>query len=47
MFQLPAAPQPWSITQAAVIEDPAGVPPEIAAERERQPPLWLVKPVVT
>ncbi|MGP4100508.1 peptide deformylase [Nonomuraea sp. KM90] len=44
-----AAPQVGIPLALAVIEDPADVPPEIAAERERvrQPPLELVNPVVT
>ncbi|NJP94618.1 peptide deformylase [Nonomuraea sp. FMUSA5-5] len=44
-----AAPQVGIPLALAVIEDPAEVPPEIAAERERvpQPPLELVNPVVT
>lgn len=44
-----AAPQIGIPLALAVIEDPADVPPEIAAERERlpQPPLELVNPVVT
>ncbi|MFC5827880.1 peptide deformylase [Nonomuraea insulae] len=44
-----AAPQIGIPLALAVIEDPAEVPPEIAAERGRvpRPPLELVNPVVT
>ncbi|MFI0423942.1 peptide deformylase [Spongiactinospora sp. 9N601] len=44
-----AAPQIGIPLALAVIEDPAEVPPEIAAERERrpQPRLELINPVVT
>ncbi|WP_052422939.1 peptide deformylase [Nonomuraea candida] len=44
-----AAPQIGIPLALAVIEDPAEVPPEVAAERERvpRPPLELVNPVVT
>ncbi|MEV4075139.1 peptide deformylase [Nonomuraea fuscirosea] len=44
-----AAPQIGIPLALAVIEDPADVPPDIAAARERppQPPLELVNPVVT
>ncbi|MEW9552870.1 peptide deformylase [Nonomuraea sp. NPDC050783] len=44
-----AAPQLGIPLALAVIEDPADVPPEIAAERQRapQPPLELVNPVLT
>jgi peptide deformylase len=44
-----AAPQIGIPLALAVIEDPAEVPPEVAAERERvpQPRLELVNPVVT
>ncbi|MFF0863985.1 peptide deformylase [Nonomuraea sp. NPDC003560] len=44
-----AAPQVGIPLALAVIEDPAELPPDLAAERERvpQPPLELVNPVVT
>lgn len=44
-----AAPQIGIPLALAVIEDPADVPPEIAAERDRvpRPPLELVNPVLT
>ncbi|GGS91435.1 peptide deformylase [Nonomuraea spiralis] len=44
-----AAPQVGIPLALAVIEDPAELPPGLAAERERvpQPPLELVNPVVT
>lgn len=44
-----AAPQVGIPLALAVIEDPAEVPPELAAERERPPlpPLELVNPIVT